>query len=176
MLKANQVNPRKKTRAEYRKEDTMQKVQPAPYWMQETLMAQQSPPSTPSGPATFGVNVEDGAKSFGNEIMTRGVQVESRPEFEGETSVRPGSERIPRVVVGASSPRGETGKGSPSILDLTGGIQLVAVPEFDPEGRIQHVGTMKEIHPGVILKKVCQATLRIQLRKGRTRFWQKIKA
>ena len=92
--------------------------------MQETLMAQQSPPLAPSGPATFGVNVEDGAKSFGNEIMTRCVQVESRPEFEGETSVRPGSERIPRVVVGANSPRGETGKGSPSILDLTGGIHI----------------------------------------------------
>ena len=136
VLKVNQVNPRKKTRAEYQKEATMQKVQSAPYWMQETLMAQQSRPSVPSGPATSGGNVEDGVKSFENDIMTRGVHVESRPEFEGRTFVRPGSERIPRVVVGASSPRGETEKGSPSILDLTGGIQLDAVPEFDPEGGI----------------------------------------
>ena len=170
VLKANQVNPRKRTRAEYQKEVTMQKVQPKPYWMQETLMAQQSPPLAPSGPATFGVNVENDAKGFGNEIMTRGVQVESRPEFEGETSVRPGSERIPRVIAGASSPRGGTGKG------MTGGIQLSSVPEFDPEGRIQHVGTTKEVHPGVIFKKICQEPLRMQLRKEKKRFWQRIRA
>ena len=140
VLKANQVNPRKRTRAEIRQEAIMQKGQPEPYWMQKTFMAQQSLPLVPTGPATFGVSVEDGVISFENKIMTRGVCVEQRPEHEGILDVRSGAERIPQVALGANSPRGTTGKGSPSVRNLTGGTPLVAVPEFDPEGGILNVG------------------------------------